>query len=125
MSTEDDVIPGNMGLKDQATALVWVKENIEGFRGDPKRVMQRRNERGGVRWASNNFISQVTLFGESAGGMSIMHHLASPWSAGLFHGAIAQSGMVFNLLPLHLFIRLLLLSCAKCPSYHILNHGKR
>ena len=38
MSTEDDVIPGNMGLKDQAMALEWVKENIEGFRGDPKRV---------------------------------------------------------------------------------------
>jgi len=75
MSTEDDVIPGNMGLKDQATALVWVKENIEGFCGDPKRV---------------------TLFGESAGGMSIMHHLASPWSAGLFHAAIAQSAPVIN-----------------------------
>lgn len=38
MSTEDDVIPGNMGLKDQAMALEWVKENVEGFRGDPKRV---------------------------------------------------------------------------------------
>ena len=40
MSTEDDVIPGNMGLKDQAMALEWVKENVEGFHGDPKRVMK-------------------------------------------------------------------------------------
>jgi len=75
MSTEDDVIPGNMGLKDQAMALEWVKENVEGFRGDPQRV---------------------TLFGESAGGMAVMHHLASPWSAGLFHAAIAQSAPVVN-----------------------------
>ena len=42
----------------------------------------------------------MTLFGESAGGMAVMHHLASPWSAGLFHSAIAQSGMVFDLLKL-------------------------
>ena len=42
MSTEDDVIPGNMGLKDQAMALEWVKENVEEFHGDPKRVMEDR-----------------------------------------------------------------------------------
>lgn len=62
---------GNYGIMDQQLALKWVQDNIEAFGGD----------------ASN-----VTIFGESAGGMSVCAHLASPQSAGLFHRAICQSG---------------------------------
>jgi len=71
LSLETDDAPGNLGLHDQYLALLWVKENIEAFGGDP-----------------NN----VTLMGESAGAMSAMFHLVSPISRGLFHKLIALSG---------------------------------
>ena len=61
----------NFGLQDQQLALQWVQENIAAFNGD-----------------SDN----VTLFGESAGGHSVMSQLASPAADGLFHKAIIQSG---------------------------------
>ncbi|MFQ6395341.1 carboxylesterase/lipase family protein [Nocardia sp. KC 131] len=63
--------PLNRGLHDQLFALRWVQENIESFGGDP---------------------DNVTLFGESAGGMSVATLLASSRSRGLFHRAIMQSG---------------------------------
>ncbi|CAK1603758.1 unnamed protein product [Parnassius mnemosyne] len=65
-------IPGNAGMKDQIAAFRWVQRNIENLGGDP-----------------NN----VTIFGGSAGGTSVTYHLLSPLSTGLFHKAIAQSGV--------------------------------
>jgi para-nitrobenzyl esterase len=62
---------GNAGLLDQIAALQWVRDNIESFGGD-----------------SGN----VTIFGESAGGMSVATLMGTPAASGLFHKAIAQSG---------------------------------
>ncbi|XP_013141552.1 PREDICTED: esterase B1-like [Papilio polytes] len=70
LDTED--VPGNAGMKDQVAALRWVRKNIGNFGGDP-----------------NN----VTIFGESAGGASVLFHLLSPMSKGLFKRAIPQSGL--------------------------------
>ncbi|XP_049330629.1 uncharacterized protein ces2b isoform X12 [Astyanax mexicanus] len=70
-STGDEHSPGNYGLLDQVAALQWVQENIYSFGGDP---------------------GKVTIFGESAGGVSVSLQILSPLSAGLFHSAVAQSG---------------------------------
>ncbi|XP_039274384.2 crystal protein-like [Styela clava] len=64
------VLDGNQGFKDQQLALQWVQDNIEQFGGDK---------------------NKITIFGESAGGQSVMLHLLSDVSDSLFHQAIIQS----------------------------------
>ncbi len=81
LSAEDAAHPtsGNYGILDQRAALAWVRKNVAAFGGDP---------------------GNVTLFGESAGAMSVCMHLVAPGSAGLYHRAITESGIcpVFPLL---------------------------
>lgn len=69
-------VSGNYGLLDQIEALRWVKANIRAFGGDP---------------------SNVTIAGESAGGLSVMYLLAAPDARGLFSKAIAQSAYMVSM----------------------------
>lgn len=69
-------ISGNYGLKDQIEALRWIHRNIAAFGGDP---------------------ANVTIAGESAGALSVMHLMTSPPARGLFAKAIAQSAYMISL----------------------------
>lgn len=64
-------VSGNYGILDQIFALGWVRDNIAGFGGDPERI---------------------TIFGQSAGCMSVQSIISSPLARGMVHGAILQSG---------------------------------
>ncbi|XP_059225435.1 juvenile hormone esterase isoform X2 [Stomoxys calcitrans] len=72
LSTNDSVIPGNFGMKDQTLALKWVQQNIASFGGDPKRV---------------------TIIRHSAGGGSTHMHMLSKHSEGLFQAVVSLSGL--------------------------------
>uniref|UniRef100_A0A1B6J7A4 Carboxylic ester hydrolase n=1 Tax=Homalodisca liturata TaxID=320908 RepID=A0A1B6J7A4_9HEMI len=71
LSTEDDIVPGNNGLKDQVMALQWLQKNIAAFGGNA---------------------GSVTITGMSAGGASVHYHYLSPRSVGLFHKGVSMSG---------------------------------
>ena len=66
---------GNYGILDQIAAMKWVQRNIGNFGGDP---------------------SNVTIFGQSAGASSILVHLVSPQSKGLYRQAIIESGPIWT-----------------------------
>ncbi|XP_068017759.1 fatty acyl-CoA hydrolase precursor, medium chain-like [Melanerpes formicivorus] len=76
-STGDEHARGNWGYLDQVAALQWIQENIIHFGGDP---------------------AAVTLFGESAGAVSVSALVLSPLAKGLFHKAISESGTAVKLL---------------------------
>ena len=73
-----DHASGNYGFLDQQTALKWVRKNIRAFGGNPEKV---------------------TVFGESAGGLSTFVNLVSPLTRGLFHRAIVESGAYMQTQP--------------------------
>jgi para-nitrobenzyl esterase len=62
-------------LMDQRQALLWVRDNIRAFGGDPR---------------------SVTITGQSAGAISVAIHTVSPASDGLYHRAISQSGVGYS-----------------------------
>lgn len=70
-----DLPEANLGVRDQIAVLEWVRDHIECFGGDPEKI---------------------TIFGESAGGMSVGTLLGTPRARGLFHAAILQSGAAHN-----------------------------
>ncbi|KAI4501643.1 hypothetical protein M0802_002978 [Mischocyttarus mexicanus] len=78
LSTGDSYAPGNAGFKDQVVALRWVQRNIAAFGGDP---------------------NSVTIGGTSVGATSVLLHMVSPMSKGLFHRGIAMSGSFIGLKP--------------------------
>jgi carboxylesterase type B len=67
----DSAVPGNYAIADKVAALQWVHDNIAAFGGDPARV---------------------TVFGQSAGGFSVIELVKAPQAKGLFAAAISQSG---------------------------------
>ncbi|XP_014204883.2 esterase FE4-like [Copidosoma floridanum] len=75
LDLENEIAPGNQGLKDQVMALQWIRDNIGNFGGDPE---------------------NVTIFGESTGGAAVHYLTLSPLSKGLFHKAISQSAVAFS-----------------------------
>lgn len=77
LSSPNDGLPGNYGLWDQQLAIMWVKNNIADYGGDP---------------------NSITLVGESVGAIAVTYHMISPTTPpNLFHRGITQSGSAFSL----------------------------
>ncbi len=76
---EEYATSGNSGMLDLVAALKWVRDNIAGFGGDP---------------------DNVTIFGNSGGGAKVCILMAMPAAKGLFHHAIAESGIALRVKPL-------------------------
>ena len=74
LSLEDEIAPGNLGLRDQNLALQWVQKHISNFGGDK---------------------DKVTVFGLSAGAQSTNYHVLSPQSKGLFD-KVRTSGIIIS-----------------------------
>ncbi|XP_046545490.1 cholinesterase 1-like [Haliotis rubra] len=96
-----ETVPGNMGLMDQRMAFKWVKTNVANFGGDPNRI---------------------TIFGESAGALSVGLHIFSPLSRDTFDRAIMESGPMtesFTYLDAHTSkdITIKLAEKLKCPTH--------
>ncbi|RZC40528.1 COesterase and/or Abhydrolase 3 domain containing protein [Asbolus verrucosus] len=103
LSTENQVVPGNNGVKDQILALKWIKDNVKYFGGNP---------------------DSVTITGVSAGGASVHVHYLSRKSRGLFHRGFSQSGT--SLCPWVLMEKPLekskkLAASLGCPTQHVNN----
>ena len=79
LSKESGHGSGNYGMLDQIAALKWVQRNIKSFGGDP---------------------ANVTIFGESAGGIAVSSLVTSPLTNGLFNKAIVESGSAARIIPL-------------------------
>ena len=75
LSTEDEHISGNYGLKDQQLALKWIKENIQYFNGDPEKIL---------------------LMGFSAGGASTHLQMLNPYLEHIAKAVVSISGVAFN-----------------------------
>ncbi|CAH1154907.1 unnamed protein product [Phaedon cochleariae] len=75
LSTEDGIVSGNMGLKDQHLALQWTHKNIELFGGNP---------------------NDIVIGGESAGAFSVSHQLLNSRNKGLISGIIQESGTAIS-----------------------------
>ncbi|RZA30585.1 MAG: hypothetical protein EOP02_01010 [Proteobacteria bacterium] len=78
LTAESGGTSGNYGMLDQQAAMRWIRANIAGFGGDSQ---------------------NLTIFGQSAGGVSVYTHLASPTAAGLFDKALSFSGGYQRLQP--------------------------
>jgi len=79
LSKESGHGSGDYGMLDLIAALQWVQRNIKSFGGDP---------------------GNVTIFGESAGGIAVSSLVVSPLTRGLFHKAIVESGSAARITPL-------------------------
>ena len=80
LTAENLEAPTNFGFLDQKAGIEWVKRNIENFGGDPE---------------------NITIMGQSAGGVSVFSHMCSPQTGGMFQRAIIQSSAGGSLLPVY------------------------